>query len=48
MEVEMSDPNTVQENDAPGETRIPQSTEVTKSEKASQILATIAGMQIPS
>lgn len=42
MEVEMSDPNTVQENDAPGETRIPHPAEVTKTDKASQILATVA------
>jgi hypothetical protein len=47
MEVEMSDPNTVQENEAPEETRIPQPAEVTKTNKASQILATIAGMRIP-
>jgi hypothetical protein len=47
MEVEMSDPNTLQDNETPKETRIPQSAEVTTTDKVPQILATIAGTQCP-
>lgn len=38
----MSDPNSLQDNDAPTETRIPQPAEVTATDKVPQILATIA------
>jgi type IV pilus biogenesis protein CpaD/CtpE len=45
MEVEMSDPNALQDNDMPRETRIPQPAEVTETNKVPQILVTIAGIQ---
>jgi hypothetical protein len=45
MEVEMSDPNSLQDSDTPRETRIPQTAEGNKTEKVPQILATIAGIQ---
>jgi hypothetical protein len=47
MEVEMSDPNSLQD-DTPKETRIPQPAEVTETNKVAQILATIAGIQFPT
>jgi hypothetical protein len=46
MEVEMSDPSTLQDNYTPRETRIPQAEETAKTNKVPQVLATVAGTQI--